>query len=102
MDASPSGDRAFVPTGSSPSVSLVPASIPSAEILKIWQVTKGRAWQPKHGVNHPQVRRLIDAGYVEICDMRWGFEAMKDAGLQWTEAGKLAAQALAARGQSND
>ena len=72
------------------------AGISSAAILKIWQATKGRAWEPRGGTKNPQVRRLIDAGYVRVCDMRFGFEAMKDAGLCWTEAGKIAAKAIEA------
>ena len=68
-----------------------------ATILALWRRYGGKAWEPSGGTNTPNARRLIGDGFVEVCDMRCGFEAFKDAGLRLTEAGKLAAQAIEAR-----
>lgn len=86
-------DRAVV--NGAASVSAVPASVPRASIAKLWAHTHGKAWEPNGGTNTPSARKLIAAGYVEVCDLRCGFEALRDAGLRWTEAGRIAAQAIA-------
>jgi hypothetical protein len=38
--------------------------------------------------------KLIDAGYLKRCDMRCGFEAFKDSGVTWTQAGRDAIAAM--------
>lgn len=61
-----------------------------ATIAELWAKTEGRAWEPPQP-RHPLVERLIHQGYARRVDGRCGFEAMKDAMLTWTEAGKAAA-----------
>lgn len=55
----------------------------------LWKQTGGKAWEPKDP-SLPLFDEWIKAGYVRRCDMRCGFEAFKDAGIAWTEAGKAA------------
>lgn len=87
--ASPSGDRAVVPS----------ASIPSASQLeRLWNKTEGKAWEPDCGLRHRFVEALIAGGWVKVCTMRCGFEAF-DTGLTWTDAARayFAASAIETR-----
>jgi hypothetical protein len=70
-----------------------------AQIDTLLNRTQGRAWEPP-APNHPWLRKLTEAGVLRRCDMRCGFEAFKETGLEWTEAGRLVVElraALAAR-----
>jgi hypothetical protein len=53
----------------------------------LWEKTGGRAWEPP-APGYPWIVRMIEAGFVRRVDMRCGFEAMKDAGLAFTDAGR--------------
>ena len=52
-----------------------------------------RAWEPRE-LNSPGILRLIQAGYLRVIDGRCGCEIVKDALVEWTEAGVFATQAL--------
>lgn len=58
----------------------------------LYEKTGGKAWEPP-APNFPWLVRMIEAGYLRRCDMRCGFEAMKDAGITWTDAGHEAMRA---------
>lgn len=59
----------------------------------VFERTRGQAWEPPQPDSRI-VKRWIEAGYVRRCDMRCGFEAFKDTGLNWTEAGRAALSTL--------
>jgi hypothetical protein len=59
-------------------------------LAKCWETTKGKAWEPKGGTNHPFIHKFVAEGFVRIVDGRCGFEAFKDVMVEWTEAGKRA------------
>jgi len=85
-------DRA---TAAEPVVSALRDGIPSAHIKLLWGKTHGKAWEPQN-LKAPLIVHLIDAGYLKRCAMRCGFEAF-DTGVDWTDAGKVAAKAIEAR-----
>lgn len=53
----------------------------------------GKSFEAKDP-NGKTANRLIELGMMRRCDMRCGFEAMKDAGLAWTPAGRAVVAAL--------
>lgn len=59
-----------------------------AAIRRLYEKTSGKAWEPTDR-EHPQVKALIDGGWVRHCPMRCGFEAF-DTGVKWTDAARLA------------
>lgn len=63
------------------------------QLVLLFEKTNGQAWEPP-APHYPWLVKLINAGYLKRCDMRCGFEAMKDAGVTWTQAGRDAIQAL--------
>lgn len=62
-------------------------------LLILFAKTKGEAWEPPVP-KFPWLITLIEAGYLKRCDMRCGFEAFKDSGVTWTEAGRQAVQSI--------
>lgn len=56
-------------------------------LRKLFERTGGKAWEPPTP-NYPWIVKMIEAGYLRRCDMRCGFEAFKDAGLTFTDAGR--------------
>jgi hypothetical protein len=62
---------------------------------RLLQRTGGEAWEPPD----PRADRfdtLIAGGYLVRCDMRCGFEAFRDSGVRWTDAGRRAIEARVA------
>jgi len=57
-------------------------------IRRLYEKTEGKAWEPAD-VRHPQVKALVDGGWVKPCQMRCGFEAF-DTGVKWTDAARIA------------
>jgi hypothetical protein len=62
-------------------------------LVILFEKSNGQAWEPP-APNHPWLVKLIDAGYLKRCDMRCGFEAFKDSGVTWTQAGRDAIAAM--------
>lgn len=63
------------------------------QLLILFEKSNGQAWEPP-APNYPWLVKLIDAGYLKRCDMRCGFEAFKDSGVTWTQAGRDAIAAM--------
>lgn len=66
--------------------------ISKAHIKLLWEKTHGKAWEPRD-YRHPFIDKMIRAGFLERCTMRFGFEAF-DTGVDWTPAGRIAAKAI--------
>lgn len=58
-------------------------------VHRIWKAVDGKAWEPPDP-HSPFIDEMIEAGYIRRCNMRCGFELLKDAGVTWTEAGRMA------------
>ena len=69
-------------------------TISLAAIRRLYEKTEGKAWEPTHR-DHPQVKSLIDGGWLKTCPMRCGFEAF-DSGVKWTDAARIALHGEAA------
>jgi DNA-binding PadR family transcriptional regulator len=59
-------------------------------LRQCWLMTEGKAWEPRRGTNSKGIKRLVEAGYIRVVDGRCGFELLKDAMVDWTEAGRAA------------
>jgi hypothetical protein len=68
-------------------IAVVSKDIQSLAVLL--EKTGGKAWEPP-APRYPWIVKMIDAGFLKRCDMRCGFEAFKDTGLRFTDAGILA------------
>lgn len=97
--ASADADRATRSSTRAPAGLGHSASIPSAlpadttekdldHLAIIFEKTKGEAWEPP-SPNYPWLTRMVAAGFLRRCDMRCGFEAFRDSGLTFTDAGRI-------------
>jgi len=68
---------------------------------KVFERTGGEAWEPLNPW-YPWLERMIGAGFLRRCDMRCGFEAFKDSGLVFTDAGRIVLAALRARASEQE
>lgn len=54
-------------------------------VKKCWRHSPAQAWEPRGGTRTPNIRRLVEAGYLRVVDGICGFERLKDAMVTWTE-----------------
>lgn len=62
---------------------------------KCWTLSDGKSWEPPSGTSFPLIQRFVAAGFLVVVDGRCGFEALKDAMVRWTQAGRLVMAARA-------
>lgn len=60
-----------------------------AALRRAYRESGGKAYEPRN-ITGPSVKLAIAAGYVRLVDGRCGFERLKDAMLDWTDAGRKA------------
>ncbi len=62
-------------------------------LRKVWANTHNYLWWQPKNPDSPFVRKMIELGFFERCDARFGFEKIRDAAIRWTAAGKAAMRA---------
>lgn len=73
-----------------------------ATLAECWRRSGGKAWEPRGGTNTLSVRKYVEAGYLKVVNGRCGFELLKDAMVDWTEAGRTAFHQRESAGESSE
>lgn len=72
-----------------PDTCVIHGPVADALAQRIYARTQGQAFEPRD-TQHPEIIRLIAAGYLRRTDGRCGFERFKDSHVAWTPAGHVA------------